>query len=354
MGIVRILLIADTHLGFDLPFRPRIKRRRRGPDFFANFKRALLPALNAEIDGVVHGGDLLYRSKVPARLVEMAFEPLKQVADAGIPVYLVPGNHERSAIPHGHLAEYPNIHLFDQPQTFILQTAHGTLALAGFPFMRTGIRKHFLNLVDQTGWRQVKADGYILCIHQSVDGATVGPKDYTFRYAHDVIRITDIPYGFCAVLAGHIHRFQILTKDLTQKPLRVPVLYPGSIERTSFAEKNDKKGYLTLEFETEDPSTAALAKWTFHPLPARPMHQLEMHAAGMNGTQIRSWIQARLYELPADSIVKLKVFGKISKEAMAVLSAPSLRTLAPLTMNISATPVDYAYYRTRRSKIARP
>jgi DNA repair exonuclease SbcCD nuclease subunit len=41
MGLIRILLIADTHLGFDLPFRPCIKRRRRGPDFFANFERAL-------------------------------------------------------------------------------------------------------------------------------------------------------------------------------------------------------------------------------------------------------------------------------------------------------------------------
>jgi hypothetical protein len=40
MGLIRILLIADTHLGFDLPFRPRINRRRKGPDFFANFERA--------------------------------------------------------------------------------------------------------------------------------------------------------------------------------------------------------------------------------------------------------------------------------------------------------------------------
>ena len=54
MGIIRILLIADTHLGFDLPFRPRIQRRRRGLEFFANFKRALRPALNDEVDAVVH------------------------------------------------------------------------------------------------------------------------------------------------------------------------------------------------------------------------------------------------------------------------------------------------------------
>jgi DNA repair exonuclease SbcCD nuclease subunit len=214
MGLIRILLIADTHLGFDLPFRPRIKRRRRGPDFFANFARALMPALRGEVDAVVHGGDVLYRSKVPARLVEMAFEPLKRVADSGVPVYLVPGNHERSTVPHGHLAAHHNIHLFDRPRTYHLQTASGSLALAGFPFVRTGIRKYFLSRVAQTGWQHTQADTHILCIHQSVDGAAVGPVGYTFRYAQDVIRSSDIPPGFTAVLAGHIHRFQVLQKDL--------------------------------------------------------------------------------------------------------------------------------------------
>ena len=65
---VRVLLVADTHLGFDLPFRPRIKRRRRGHDFFANFERALEPALEGKVDLVVHGGDVLYRSRVPPGL----------------------------------------------------------------------------------------------------------------------------------------------------------------------------------------------------------------------------------------------------------------------------------------------
>ena len=348
MGIIRILLLADTHLGFDLPFRPRIKRRRRGPEFFANFEQALMPALKGEVDAVVHGGDILYRSKVPPRLVEIAFEPLKLVAESGTPVYLVPGNHERAAIPHAHLAAHPNIHLFEHPRTFCLQTPGGSLALAGFPFVRTGIRWDFLSIVAQTGWQQVKAGGYVLCIHQSVDGATVGPRDYTFRYSHDVIRIGDIPPGFSAVLAGHIHRFQVLTQDLKGRTLTAPVFYPGSIERTSFAEKNERKGYLILEFETEKPAAGVLKRWTFHELPARPMVQLELHAAGMEGTAIRAWIQARLYEIPQDSIVKLRVHGKLSEAAMAVFSAPRLRALAPETMNISATLVDYISYKNRR------
>jgi len=350
MGLIRILLIADTHLGFDLPFRPRIKRRRRGPDFFANFNRALAPALNREVDAVVHGGDVLYRSKVPARLVEMAFEPLKRVADSGIPVYLVLGNHERANIPHGHLAAHPDIYLFDRPRTYRLSTAKGSLALAGFPFVRTDIRSAFLTQVARTGWQDVKADAHALCIHQSVDGATVGPAGYTFRYGHDVIRAGDIPAGFAAVLAGHIHRFQVLQKDLTGRALNAPVFYPGSIERTSFAEKAESKGYLILEFDTRKTSAEALRNWAFHRLPTRPMVRLDLHAAGMSAPQIRSWIGSRLHEIPADCVVKLKVHGHLTAEAMTVFRASNLRGLAPEAMNIDATLVDYAYYSNRRKK----
>jgi len=341
MGMIRLLLIADTHLGFDLPFRPRVQRRRRGPDFFANFRRALSPAFQAQVDAVVHAGDLLYRSKVPPQLVEMALEPLRQVADTGIPVYLVPGNHERSAIPHGHLATHPNIYLFDRPRTFLLETEKGSLALAGFPFIRSGIRREFLNRVAQTAWQQVKADIRVLCIHQSVDGATVGPGGFTFRYAPDVIRAADIPHGFSAVLAGHIHRFQVLIRDLKGAPLNAPVFYPGAIERTSFAERNEKKGYLILEFETQGPAAAKLQHWNFHELPARPMIQIQMQAAGINGRQIQAWIQSRLFDIPPDSVLQIKVHGNVSDEALRVLSAPSLRALAPATMNITATFVDW-------------
>ncbi|MDH5549336.1 MAG: metallophosphoesterase, partial [Gemmatimonadota bacterium] len=96
---IRILFLADTHLGIDMPLRPRIARRRRGPDFFANYERALQAAHDHRVHAVIHGGDVFYRSRVPAKLVHAGFAPLKRVADAGIPVYVVPGNHERSAIP---------------------------------------------------------------------------------------------------------------------------------------------------------------------------------------------------------------------------------------------------------------
>jgi exonuclease SbcD len=51
-----------------------------------------------EVDVVVHGGDLLYRSRVPAWLAE-TLAPLGRPAESGVPVLLVPGNHERSRMP---------------------------------------------------------------------------------------------------------------------------------------------------------------------------------------------------------------------------------------------------------------
>ncbi len=219
MTVARILFLADTHLGFDLPLRPRIERRRRGHDFFDNYERVLDAALAERVDAIVHGGDLLYRSRVPARLVQQAFAPLKRMAEVGVPVYLVPGNHERSHIPHAMLALHPRIHVFDRPQTFALEAKGLRLALAGFPCERKEARKRFAALVEDTGWRDAGAAVNLLCVHQAFEGATVGPSDFTFRSGDDVVRAADVPVPFAAVLAGHVHRHQVLTSDLGGRPL---------------------------------------------------------------------------------------------------------------------------------------
>ena len=265
---LRVLLLADTHLGLDLPERPRTDRPRRGEDFFANFERALLPALRGEVDLVVHGGDVLFRSKVPPSLVVRAFEPLRRVAATGVPVVVIPGNHERSAIPYPFLVAHRGIHVVDRPRTIALCIRDVTIALAGFPCERNGVRKGFRDLVERTGWRRVPADIRLLCLHQTVEGATVGPVGYMFRGDPDVIAGRDIPRGFAAVLAGHIHRHQVLTTDLAGRALAAPVFYPGSIERTSSAERDETKGYVIVEIGAGPLDGGEVRDWSFHELPA--------------------------------------------------------------------------------------
>src|SRR4029077_15926707 len=147
--VVRILFLADTHLGFDLPVKPRIKRRRRGHDFLANYATALRPALAGEVDLVVHGGDVFNRPRPVPSLAYQAFEPLSRVADRGVPVFIVPGNHERSCLPHMRFASHPLGHVFDRPRTFVTTVRGTTIALSGFPYERRDVRTRFAELLEQ-------------------------------------------------------------------------------------------------------------------------------------------------------------------------------------------------------------
>jgi DNA repair exonuclease SbcCD nuclease subunit len=342
---LQVLLLADTHLGFDLPLHPRVKRRRRGPDFFANFRRALAPARRRQVDLVVHGGDLLFRSKVRRELVYRAFEPLIEVASGGVSVVVVPGNHERSAIPYPLLASHPGVHVLDRPRTVRLEAEHCTVLVAGFPFQRRDVRARFPELVEQTGWRSASAPSTgrgaaspvrLLCIHQTVEGARVGPSGYTFRHGRDIVRGSDIPPGFAAVLCGHIHRHQVLTSDLAGRPLAAPVLYPGSIERTSFAERREPKGFMTLKLAAAA-NGGRLVDWRFARLPARPMIDLEVDGRELDRDQLTERLRRRLSEIPEDAVVRLSVSGPLYPDAADLLSAERLRSLAPATMSLGLT-----------------
>ena len=248
---LRLLLLGDTHLG--LP----------AAGHFANYQRALEPALRGDVDLVVHGGDVFYRSRIKPGLVLRAFEPLKRIADSGVPVIVVPGNHERSAIPFPLLAAHPGVFIFDRPRTFSLTVRGMRIAIAGFPNDRDQIRERFDGFVEQTGSRSSDADVRLLCMHQTVEGATVGPVGFMFRWAPDVIPRRAIPSSFAAVLSGHIHRHQVL-----RTAMATPVFYAGSTERTSGAERDEAKGFLTMEIAPDAGSGGRVSAWTFHPLSA--------------------------------------------------------------------------------------
>jgi DNA repair exonuclease SbcCD nuclease subunit len=334
---VRVLLLADTHLGFDLPFRPRVERRRRGQDFFANTEMALRPALNGEVDVVVHGGDLLYRSRVPPALIEMALAPLIRVAETGTPVFLVPGNHERSRIPLHLWARHPNLMVFDRPRTFLRSLPAGNVALAGWPFVRD-VAGRVRELVDQAGVRAEHADARLLCVHQTVEGAQVGPGNYTFRRGPDVMPGCEIPAGIDAVLAGHIHRAQVLVRDLAGKPLPAPVIYPGSVERTAFAERDETKGYAVVTIDVSaDPGDRRVTS-RFVPLPARPMEVLGYEPTSADPDLLSAGLAKQLSPLRSDSVVRLELHGAHAAAARTWLTAARLRSLAPASMNIDLVP----------------
>jgi exonuclease SbcD len=314
---VRILFLSDTHLGLDLPVRPRVERRRRGEDFFRSFALALEPAIAGEVDAVVHGGDLLYRSRVPAWLAEAALAPLRRVAAAGVPVLLVPGNHERSRLPFPLLAVHERLTVFHQPRTVRLEVRGLRVAFAGFPY-QADVRARFGALLEATRRHEPPADVRLLCIHQCVEGATCGPGNHTFRDGPDVIRRADLPEDVAAVLSGHVHRPQVL-----HAPGRPVVIYAGSVERTSFAEAGERKGAVVLEL-----GPAGVTALSFRRLPARPMVIRPLSLAGLGAAEARARLERLLCDTPEDAVVQLRLCGQVAEEVEPLLSAPALRAMA--------------------------
>ncbi|MCF7823654.1 MAG: metallophosphoesterase [Candidatus Marinimicrobia bacterium] len=320
---VRIAFLADTHLGFDFPLRPRIDRRRRGPDFFNNFNRALEMAVNHGADVVVHGGDVFFRSKIPEAIIAKAYEPLLPMADSGLPILLVPGNHERSVLPASPLFHHPNIHVFKSPCTRVLNFRGYQIAMGGFPNVRHQAGYNFPRILDETGLLDTVSDVKILCMHQSVDGAQVGPVNFTFRKGRDVIGRDQIPEEIPLVLSGHIHRHQILKLSSNGY-----VVYSGSIDRTSFSEKAEKKGFYLIDVDLE-PSLKFI--FNFMELDTRPMFDLIVPENLSHREETLAFVQTRIREFPANSIVR--VVPAVDQQSIWLGSA-TLRMLSPDTMNV--------------------
>jgi DNA repair exonuclease SbcCD nuclease subunit len=324
---LRILLLGDSHLGFDLPVRPRTGRRRRGNDFLANYAAALAPAVHGEVDVVVHAGDVFNRSQVVTSVAYQAYDPLRRIADRGIPVYVVPGNHERSRLPHVRLLSHSNIHVFDRPRTFTTTVRGTTISFSGFPYERHDVRSNFRELVQRTEWQENSAAVRFLCIHHCVEGATCGPGNFMFTTASDVIRAHDIGAPFAAVFTGHIHRHQVLR-------LRAPVLYPASIERTSFAEIDEPKGFMIVHVAESEGDHDV--RWEFRHLPARPMLLHTLSANDLGPQALESAIHACIDAAPRDGVLAIRVDGTLTDAHWRVFS--SVRAFVPVTMNVEIKP----------------
>lgn len=328
MDPIKIIFFADTHLGFDYPVRPRVDRKRRGQDFFNNFQNVLNYAVDSKADLIIHGGDFFFRSRIPPKIINIAYDILLKFADKNIPIFIVPGNHERSNLPLALQLNHPNINIFHAPKTFVLELKGTKILLAGFPCQRNNIRDRFFPRLKATNYLTNKGDIKLLCLHQSVEGAQI--LNYTFRHGKDVIRMADLPLDFHAVLTGHIHRKQVLLKQGNGHSM--PVIYPGSIERTSFSEKAEEKGFFEILFGRSHGKKQEIQNLNFIKLPTRPMEDLFLENL-VNVSNLTSYIYAKIAKFSKDAIIRIKCNNGLDEEVKKMITPSYLRENFPDRLN---------------------
>jgi hypothetical protein len=73
---------------------------------------------------------------------------------------------------------------------------------------------------------------------------------------------------------------------VVRRALAAPVIYSGSVERTSFAERDEEKGYWLLTLGLAGAGRGKLLELSFVPLPARPMVDLPVEVVDTGGERV--------------------------------------------------------------------
>lgn len=318
--MVKIIFFADSHLGFDFPLRPKKEKRRRGIDFLNNFDSILDYAKINKADLVIHGGDLFFRTRIPAPIIDLVYERIFNFAQTGIPIEIVPGNHESSNLPVHLIMQHANIHYYTKSQVFRFRLNNIDFDIAGFPCVRNDVRSVFPGIINEIQTQLREDSVKILCMHQAIEGAQVGPSNFTFRMGNDVIAIDDLPDNFDMILSGHIHRAQVLyTSNKT------PVIYPGSIERTSFAEKDEEKGFYEIDINSQGECSFRFIK-----LNTRPMIDALFEEETYTTSSLKNEIVHFVKKIHPDSIIRFKMKNIAN---LTLLNTKLLDDIIPPTMN---------------------
>lgn len=319
---IGMLLLSDTHIGFDHPLPSQTnKNRRRGPDFFNNFKLIIDQAIVRKVDYVIHCGDVFEKSNVPAFLVDQTYEQLLRLANAHIKVLIVPGNHERSALPPSLFLNHPNIHVFGAPSTY----SFSGISFSGFPYVKGEIRRLFPRLKKQLESQIHAQDFNILCVHHAIDGVKAGYNNFEFRNRKDTLSLQDLPGKFDLILSGHIHKHQIMYAQSAPNN-SVPIIYSGSTERTMFDEMFETKGYHTLDI------SGKTFEHQFHSIPARQMHRIDLRNEVIERKNLEKHLNKKMTSFEKDAIVQI-----ISNDEEVLYQLSNLKTQGffPDTMNIT-------------------
>jgi hypothetical protein len=300
-----------------------------------SFRRVMRGAIEREVDLVIHAGDVFDSPRPNVRALAAAAGPMLEVAAAGIPIVIVPGNHERSAIPSNLLLAHPNIHIVTEPCTLSIRVGGVRVAVAALPCLRRRSAARFAAAVAATGWERCRADVNVLAVHQTFESATCGPGDYRFRSGDDVVEREVVPRQFDYVAAGHVHRHQVLRVLDENGPA---IVYSGSTDRVSFAEIGEPKGAVLVEFNGGEPAH----RFIEHEV--RPMSTWPIDISGLSHSCILDEVQSIVENLPEDAVAQVRLAGNVDAGVLKGLRlTTAARALRPdVVFSVSARAVEFS------------
>ena len=290
---MRLLHFADLHIGVENYGRPdpATGLSTRLLDFLAVYDELVDYALRERVDAVLFAGDA-YKSRDPSQTHQREFaRRIAKLANAGIPVFLLTGNHDLPAVAGRASAldifptlDVERVFVADHIGTILLPTQAGPLQVIALPWIRRAqylarddtrnltldeinarLQETLTSLISQELDRLDPNIPAVLVGHVTVAGATTGAERSMMLGRDPVLMLSTLASPRLDYVAlGHIHKHQVLNHN----PI---VAYAGSLQRVDFSEEKEDKGFCVVDLDPKSrPGSGRLVDFRFQPVHARP------------------------------------------------------------------------------------
>jgi len=305
---VQILHCSDMHLdrNFNMANLARVQERKE--DLNRNFSAAVDYALSNKPDLFLIAGDVFDRVSPGNASRVFLTEKIRRLKEAGIHVYLIGGNHDIPKLG-GQRVAIEVLSSAGLATVFSESDEFGTsnLELSGKKVCVAG--KSYFSQAESANplhGRKVPIEGdyNVLMIHGSLQGLNVA-SSVPEMASQNPFRPEDVKAGLNYLALGHFHNF------FEREYGGCKIVNSGSVEKLSYAEMNDEKGFVWAELNPDNVATE------FIKLQTRPMEEyaLEVSKEGDYSPSLKGYLIEQLlkHSDPA-KIARLRLQGLITQE----------------------------------------
>lgn len=218
---------ADLHI--DSPLESLGGKDPVVAEVFARANRAAVGALidetlNSGAKFLVIAGDIFDGDWKDVSTGHFFVRALGRLHQAGVPTYLIKGNHDADSQMSRDLPYPSSVHVFStrKAETFLIEPLH--VALHGRSFAKRAVDADFVTTYParREGWLNIGL------LHTGLDGARPGHESYAPCTPADLAR-----FGYDYWALGHIHAAEIVAKNPW-------IVYPGNLQGRSPRETGAK------------------------------------------------------------------------------------------------------------------
>ena len=343
---MRILHFSDLHIGVENYGRvdPETGLSTRLGDFLASLDQVVDFALTGNVDLVLLAGDA-YKGRDPSQTHQREFaKRLARLSDAGIPTFLLVGNHDLpNAVSRATAVEIfatlrvPHIYVGSQLDNYSVPTSSGPLQVLAVPWprrstmltredsrglsieeIRAEIERRMTAAIEARAQRLDPNVPAIIAGHVTVNGATVGTERSMMLGQDHVLLASALDRPQVDYVAlGHVHKHQVLRAE------RPMVVYSGSLQRVDFSEEGDEKGFCVIDLDPAAPQGQRLVDFSFQKLAARPFVTVDAEVNTGDPDPTSTVLRAIARRNIADAVVRVRI--KLPQEVDSQLREPEIR-----------------------------